>query len=619
MKYLFLALLMWASIVQAEEKEFVELQSRNILYHLEIKLNDNFTVEKIIELEIQALTDEMAKQIKHQKFSHSTSIEKLEVLEAYTRKANGKKIKVPKDNYQITVNKGKGKADAIFSDRTSVAIVFPELEKNDSVYMRLKNVETEPMFPGHFSTSGYFFSQTAYNDVKVRLSLPEKIKFNYEVRDMKEKSSTKNGRKIVELSYQNTKPIKIDRKDFSVWDENSEAGYAFSTFPDYESIAKAYAVRALPKAEPTDRIKALAKEIVKDEKDKKAQARLLYDWVATNISYAGNCIGVGAVVPHDTDFILENRMGDCKDHATLLEALYRTVGIDSTQALVNAGTAYRLPKIPLVTSVNHVINYIPEWDQFVDSTNSSMPFDRLAFALMDKPVILLKDHTPNRRIPAMNPGDNRQELVSTMKIQADGSVKGNIHIKVQGLPAVQARDGWRDVTSQQEKEWLEKTFSSRSKAGFATISKDDPKPLLSTFNYSFDFDRPEFLLPKGTAGFYVRPIISGPKGVFDYLNYTKEKISGHDVACGNGSAIERLVYEFPKNMKILAKPDDFQISENHLQYSASYKLDDNTLEVVREVKDTTPANVCTAEMMNKQRETLLKITDTLRSQVIYQH
>ena len=260
-----------------------------------------------------------------------------------------------------------------------------------------------------------------------------------------------------------------------------------------------------------------------------------------------------------------------------------------------------------------------EWDQFVDSTNSSIPFDRLGFSLLDKPVILIKGDSPNKRTPAMKPDDSRQELVSTMKIQPDGSVKGDIQITVKGLPAADARRGWRGATAEQEKDWLERTFSSRNKVGIATMTKDDPEPLLSEFNFSFEFNRPEFILPKGTGGFYVGPLVTGAKGVFSYLGYSKEEIHGYDVVCGNGSAFERLIYEFPEKMKILAKPDDFSIKENNLQYSASYVLEGHKLTVTREIKDNTPANVCSPEMINNQRATLMKISDTLQSQVIYQY
>ncbi len=603
----------------AGEKEYVELQSRNTKIYVNYTVNDDLSVERLSEVMLKALNERATQNLKQRTFSYSTSIEKFEVLEAYTLKANGDRINVPEGNYQVTVNKGNGKNGAIFSDRTEVTIIFPNFETNDSAYMKLKNIETEPMFPNSFSASDYYWSQNAYDDVRITFNLPKNLAFKYEVRGMKEKSSTKNGRKFIELTYQNKKPVKIDRQDFGVFDESKEAGYALSTFMDYESIAKAYGERAKPKSIPTERVKNLAQEVIAKEPDKRKQARLLYDWVATNISYAGNCIGVGAVVPHDTDFILDNRMGDCKDHATLLEALFSSVGIESTQALINSGNSYKLPKIPSVFAVNHVINYIPEWDQFIDSTNPSMPFDSFALLLSDKPVILIDNYMAGKRTPATQVGDDYQEINSTMKIQPDGSVVGDIHLELKGRPAIDARRSWRHVTQQQEDEWLKSVFSSNNKIGFANMGKDDPKPLSSEYNYSVEFNKPDFILPSGTGAFYISPLLNASMSIYNLLNYPREKLDGHDVVCGNGQSIERLTYEFPENMKILAKPRNYEIKENHIHFKASYEQDGNKLKVVREVKDETPGNTCSADFINKQRETLIKISENLKGQVVYQH
>lgn len=618
-KLLTIALCMLPLLAQAEEQEYVELQSRCTKMHIDYVVHDDFTVEKISELEFKALNETAADNLKKRSFSYSTSVEKLEVLEAYTNKSDGSHIDVPKNNYQVTINKGKGENGPVFSDRTRLTIIFPDFEVQDSVHLKLKNIETKPMFPGHFSTSGYFWSQMAYDDVKVTFNVPEDMVFQHQVRGMKEKTTHEKGRKLIELTYSAVKPVKIKRKDFSVWDEEKEAGYALSTFMDYETMAKAYGVGASPKSIPTDRVKKLAQKIIDKEKDKKEQARLLYEWVATNISYGGNCIGVGAVIPHDTDFILDNRMGDCKDHATLLEALYTTVGIESSQALIHAGTTYSLPRIPRVAAVNHIITYIPVWNRFVDSTNPSMPFNRLAFPLSDKPVILVKQYKPGLRTPATRIGDNHQEVVSVMKIQDDGSVEGTIQVASKGHPAIAMRQEWRHITREQEKQWLEYTFSSQNKIGSATMKKDDPVPLMSEFNYSIEFDKPEFLLPAGTGGFYIRPLVPTAMEVAALVHYANEEIEGYDVACSNGYSLEQLQYEFPPNMKILALPNNFEIDENHIYFKATYDIEGNTLQVVREMNDKTPGNVCSAVTINNQRQTLIKIANNLKSQVVYQH
>lgn len=617
--FFFVLLMLMSPGRVAAEVEYVELQSRFTKLHETFTVKDNLAVERISEIEIKALTDEAAQRLKRKSFSHSTSIEKFKVLEAYTLKADGRRIEVPKNNFQVTVNKGNNGNQAIFSDRTSVTIVFPDLEKGDSIYMKVKKSETEPMFPGNFSISGYFWSQMAYDDVSVTFDLPESIAFKSQFRKMAKEQEIKNGRKIIRLHYRNSKPIKINREDFGVWDASQEAGYALSTFMNYQSIAKAYAARALPKAVPNKRVRSLAGKIIGNEKVKRKQARRIYDWVATNISYAGNCIGVGAVVPHDTDFILENRMGDCKDHATLLEALYSAAGIQSTQALINAGSSYRLPDVPTVSAVNHVINYIPEWDQFVDSTASAMPFDRIPQGISDKPVILIQNYVAGKRTPANQPGDDFQEIRSAMKIQSDGSVTGNIHLQLKGQPAIEARRGWRHATQQQEDEWLKRIFSSQNHIGSAAITKDDPTPLRSDYSYSVEFERPDFIRPKGTGAFYAAPLLNASLSLYTMVNYPREEIEGYKVRCSNGRSVERLSYELPDGMKILAKPDDLEIAENHIRFKATYMLDKNRLEVFREIIDETPGNTCSADLINRQRKTLMKITENLQSQVIYQH
>ena len=618
-KLIAIAMCMFPLFAYAEDIQYVDLQSRFTKLYVDYLVHDDYTVERTSEIEIKALTEAAARELKDYTLSHSTSIEELEVLEAYTIKADGTRFDVPKNNYQITVNKGNGDNQAIFSDRTRVTIVFPELEINDSIHLKSKNVETEPMFPNYFAEAGYFWSQTAYDDVKISFDLPGQLVFKHAVRDMNENITTVNGRSHIELTYASMKPVKTKREDYSVWSKEDEAGFAISTFPDYESVAAAYGTRALPKAVPTDRVRALAQEIVGDESDKKEQARLLYDWVATNISYGGNCIGVGAVVPHDTDFILDNRMGDCKDHATLIDALYASVGIESVQALINSGTSYWLPEIPMASVVNHVINYIPEWDKFVDSTDSSLPFDRLAFSLSDKPVILVEGYKPGMRTPATQVGDNRQELDSTMEIQSDGSVSGEAHVKTKGHPAISLRAVWRDATQDQEDKFIKSMFSSRNHIGSGSMKKDDPTPLSSEFSFSMEFIKPEFIQEEGTGAFYILPLVPTTMPVYGFLGHSKEEIQGYDTACSNGYSIERLTYKFPENMNILATPNDLELNENHIYFKATYELDGHQLTVIREIDDRTPGNVCSAETMNKQRLTLTKIAKNMESPVVYQH
>ena len=116
---------------------------------------------------------------------------------------------------------------------------------------------------------------------------------------------------------------------------------ALKTLP---ALAGAYEARAHAKAAVTPTLQAKADELTTGITAPYDQAKTLYTWVARNIRYAGNCIGVGSVVPHDAEMVLSNRLGDCKDHTALLQALLAAKGIDSMPVLVNSGDRYKLPE-----------------------------------------------------------------------------------------------------------------------------------------------------------------------------------------------------------------------------------------------------------------------------------
>jgi hypothetical protein len=614
--WLFLVVAQCAYADTPDAETDAELDYRITRFYQDYYLNDDFTSSLDSHIAVKVLTEKSIENLKTTSISYSTSIEKVDVLDAYTLKADGKKLVVPKDNFQLKINKGNKDGGPVYSDRTSLTIVFPDVAVNDTVYFSYKTTQTEPMFPKHFTAQGLFSRQSAYDDAKVTINVPAALDFKHQVREMDENISQKGNRKIITLTFKNPKPKKNERKDYSVWDMESVPGFALSTFKDYESIAAAYGERASPKAAPTDRVKKLAKDIIGKTRDRKEKTKLLYNWVATNITYAGNCIGVGAVVPHDTDFILDNKMGDCKDHATLLQALLTAEEIPSTQALINSGSSYQLPTIPMVSSVNHVINYLPEFNLFVDSTSQTTPFTMLPFSIAGKPVLLVDNFQAGMKTPVQKAGENKQVMDTVLHIQPDGSVKGTISMKLSGVPAVSARSGWRDVTTEQEKNWIESVFGNQGVKGIGSITKEDPEPLENSFNYSIEFEKKGFIQSAGAGAFYISPLISTPASIYAFADYPNEPFT-HPSTCSNGTSIETYTYHFPDNIKVLAVPDNFDINAHHLHFKATYELDKNILKVSKSMEDTTPGNVCAPEVLNPQRELLIKVAENLSSQVVY--
>jgi transglutaminase-like putative cysteine protease len=612
-----LAAILAVPALAATSDEAPEQVVRLDRYHIDYVLNEDGSNTRTYDWARTVLQEKALEATKRASVSHSTSVEKVEILEAYTRKANGQRLDVPQSNYQITVNRGAQDGSPAFSDRTSVTVVFPDVAVGDTTVFKYRVDQAEAIFPGHFSVTDTYAKMLVYKDVRVRVDAPASMKARYEGRGMKQRTGKGKGRQWVEWTWRNLEPTRTKRRDWSVYDIEGEVGYTYSTFDSYAAIAAAYAARARPKAAVTGRVSKLADEIVGKRTDPREQARALYDWVATKIGYAGNCIGVGVVVPRDLDFILDNKMGDCKDHATLLQALLSAKGIPSTQALINAGSVYRLPKIPVVSTVNHVINYIPQWDLYLDSTSSTTPFGMLPFAVSDKPVLLTDAHKDGQRTPSTPIGSNAQHMKTVVDVKSDGSIEATMEVAQKGVFAANSRDWAREFPKDQEKDLVKNVFQSDGQVASGTLQKDDPTELLDRYNFSLKMQVQDYIHRPGAGAFNIAPLFGTEAPVARYVWSAMDHEETTDVACSNGTATEEYVYTFPADMQILSVPDDFEIANDFLSYQATYKLEGRKLTVFRKFDDRTKGNTCSPALMAQYKALTEKVIPNMRAQVLY--
>ncbi len=601
----------------AEEEDAI-IMTRMPHFHSHIIAQEDHTFTRKADWSLQVLDQRALEKNKKTSVSYSTSIEDIEIHHAYTLKVDGTKIEAPENNYQYRSNTGSGGNVPAFSDRSSVTIIFPDVEVGDSVFFAYTITNKQAMFPGYFTSAATYSTAYAYDDVLVILDVPDSFPGFYRTRDMTQKLSKKEGRVVYEWGYKNAQPKRIKRQNYSIWDREVVPGYEYTTFDSYQKIAEAYGARAKPKARVTAEISALADKIVANTDDKKQQARLLYEWVAREISYAGNCIGVGAVVPRDLTFVVENRMGDCKDHATLLEALLTAKGIASTQALINSGTIYQLPEVPMVSSVNHVINYLPDYDLYVDATNQNMPFGLIGFSIADKPVLHVDDFKKGQRTPADVPADNIQEMITDISIAEDGSASLAMSVNIKGRQAAAARAMFRNITDPDRKKVIDNILQAQGFTGSGELKNDDPAGLEAEFSYQVSLQIDRLINRPGAGAFTINPLAFSFMPISTYFDAANADPVRVEISCSNGWSKEQYRITITDSMKLLATPSGIEIDESDIYYKSDYHWENNILTVNREVKDNTHGNRCSPDYISKQQIVGLKALEDLRQQVVYQ-
>ena len=598
---------------EADERP-MQIERENTTY----VVNADGSYVELHETSIKLLKETALESAKDSSISYSTSIQKADIVEAYTLKADGRKVPVPPGNFQVVTSTGQGGDSPIYSDHTTLTVVFPDLAVGDTTVFSYRLTALKPMFEGQFSIIDSYSPATYYGDVRIVVDAPDTMAAQHQAWQMKEtvKPASK-GRKVIEWTWSNTKPVEPESIRDTVFNVERYPGYAFSTFSSYAQIAQAYGAVARAKAVPTERIRKLAGEIAGDATEPRAVAKNLYEWVSKNISYAGNCIGLGAVVPRDLDVVLDNKMGDCKDHATLLQALLAARDIDSTQALVNAGSTYNLPKVPVASVVNHVISYIPGLDLYLDSTAATVPFGSLPGGAYGKPVLLVDGHSDGAKTPALQSGQDWQRMKSTLRIQPDGSVKGTLRLELGGRLAVAARDQFRDMSDDDAKQLVKRYFQRISLRADGEVAYEDPKDLADRFSLDATFNVERMIAVPG--GMQVQPwfVSYAPVSAIVSRNLGDESKPAGESACGGILSDEEYVFEFPETMHIAAMPQDMSVDNDSVSYAATYRQTGNRIQVKRTLNDRTPGPVCTADYNTGYAQFMRKLMPDLRAQIVY--
>ncbi|MDB5804239.1 MAG: hypothetical protein JWN73_1561 [Betaproteobacteria bacterium] len=616
------ALLLAAAGLAHAQGEPIDVLTRTVRYVDEYRVNLDGTFEEIVTSEVKMLKPEGVERASQAAIGYNRSIQRARVTAAYTRKADGRRIDAPPGNILLDVGTGASRDPAQGNDYTQLAVAFPQVEVGDTTVLEYSLATVEALFPGHFSIASTVSRDIAFDTLVFRVDAPAALWAQAEAVGMRETANAeKDGRRVREWTYSNPRPLRSRRGPGAIYDPRRETAFYFSTLRGYGDIAAAYGVRASPKAAVTPRIRKLADEIAAGKGkpgDPREQARALYDWTARNIEYSGNCIGLGAVVPHDTDYILDIKTGDCKDHSTLLQALLAARGIKATQALVNADNGYQLPAVPVVSMVNHVINYLPDFNLFIDSTSADSPFGMLPFADQDKVALLVDGYKEGMKTPAAPPGSNEQAMKTLVSVAGDGTMSGTVEVNLRGTYAATIRTQIRNMSQDAKEGFVRNMFRSGGRLGSGALKADDPQERLPAYHYASDFEVLG-LLPLPAAGaFTIYPLMVNPSSVSTFVgDNAQEPDPANQATCNGGRSSEEYVFTLPKSVQVQSLPPNVNLTEGAVSYTASYALKDNVLSVKRIIDDRTPGSVCSPAVLAGKHALAAKVAADLQGLVVY--
>jgi len=193
-----------------------------------------------------------------------------------------------------------------------------------------------------------------------------------------------------------------------------------------------YKDRVVPDPEVAATAATLTAGLTRDE-DK---VRALFEFAQGRINYVAVALGLGGWQPHANGDVFRHRYGDCKDKATLMIAMMRSVGLTGYPVLIRTRDSGLVQRDNPGLFFNHVIVGVPQATgyQFLDPTDESTPYGDLPWVDQGVPVLVVRDEGAGdlTETPLMAPERNRRHRQVTASIDAAGNLEGTYVIEAWG-------------------------------------------------------------------------------------------------------------------------------------------------------------------------------------------
>jgi len=358
-----------------------------------------------VDAQIKIVSDSGVQALGQLKVGYSALSDKLEIAYVRVRKPDGTVV-----NAQESAIQDLTFPDApVYTDYHEKHISVPSLRPGDVLEYRFIRTTVSPLAPGQFWTTYNFSEKGIILDEELEINVPKDREIKLKSKAGYDPKITDEGdRRIYHWTHSRLKDEDDSDKKKKVRSPmqlppEETPSVQLTTFKSWQGLGAWYGSLERERRIPEASVKTEADMLVKGKSDDMARVKALYDYVSRNIRYVSLSFGLGRFQPHAAGEVLANGYGDCKDKNTLLAALLKAEGFESTSVLI--GSRIKLdPDIPSPSQFDHVITRVPVDGKeiWLDSTPGVAPFRMLSANLRDKQALAI-------------PPDGNAELVWTPK------------------------------------------------------------------------------------------------------------------------------------------------------------------------------------------------------------
>ncbi len=337
----------------------------------------------------------------------------------------------------------------IWSDRKVLRAPLPAVRSGCVAETEIVLRETQPCFAqGVVKHSPLAFS---YPVRKLRLIIdyPVQLPVRYLVRgsNLKPLRTESGGMSRLVFELQDVKPLKL--RDIE-WLAPAELPIfpevIFSTGQSWQEVSGGYEA-LVEKQIDLDAVRTIAREAAGQGASREQTIARLLAKVQQLVRYTGIEFGNSTIVPQSSRDMLARRYGDCKDQATLLVAMLRSVGLPAYVALICAGSQTDIARdLPGMGEFNHAIVCVngnpPLW---LDPTDNYTPAGQLPLSDQGRWTLVVSHYvTTPIKTPVADYHQNRSSKLVEYTLADGGSCRVRENLREPKAPAQdESAASWR--------------------------------------------------------------------------------------------------------------------------------------------------------------------------------
>ncbi|WP_457680958.1 DUF3857 domain-containing protein [Thermovibrio sp.] len=514
----------------------------------------------------------------------STEHQKLKVLYAYTITPSGKVVKPSKSAYNIVYPPFVSEAP-IYSDLKYQTISMPAVSVGSVIKYAYTITTFKPYMKNNFWTTNYFQDFYPVKEASFTAYIPKGVYYKYKTYHIepslsKPKVKEEKGYEVLSWNLRNLPPVEKEN-NMPPFGEIAKK-VAITSIRSWNQVAKWYSGLAKDAVKPSKLVVETTLKVVKGKKSLENKIRAIYNFVSKNIRYVGMEFGINGYKPHSADEVLRNRYGDCKDHATLVIAMLKVIGVKGYPVLIpTLSKANTDPDMPMPTAFNHEIAAVKLHGKllFLDTTSDFVPFGYLPPSDQGRLTLTVDlDKGTGKLVetPVYPPSSNVEGFKGNFSISPYGSLKGDFTFHYTGVYSVMERARLISMTPSQIERHVEE-LASKISPGFDVeeFKVSNYKNLNLPFvditvkgeDKTYATLTSHFLLAKFPSPDFSRiaSLVASKKRHYPFVvGYKMEKL-----------VVSRV--KLPEGYRLYLKPEDFTFKNRVGSISLRWKEEDNLI------------------------------------------